>query len=116
VRKQAMVTHTDSDIDRNYVESNGDNKHRPTKEEERCDGSNVEENHKAQYQPIQRQLLCIARERKHRRPPRRYRTLSTRRRQANIVANTLILNRHKGWNAYYHSHLSDDLFAPFHSS
>jgi hypothetical protein len=54
VREQAMVTHADSDIDRDYVKSDGHNKRGPAKEEERCDGSYVEENHKDQYQPIQR--------------------------------------------------------------
>jgi hypothetical protein len=54
-----MVPHADSDIDRDYVKSDGDNKRGPAKEEDGCDGSSVEENHEAQDQPIQRQLLYI---------------------------------------------------------
>src|SRR5580658_1322427 len=99
VGEQTMVTHADPGIDRDYVKRGGNNKRGPTKEEKRCHSSNMEENHEAEYQPIQRQPLCIAREREHRRLPRR----PCGRRQANISAGTHILNRSKGWNSDDHS-------------
>jgi hypothetical protein len=71
VGEQTMVTHADSGIDRNYVKYHGNHKRGPAKKEQRCHSPNMEENHEAEYQPIQRQPLCTAREREHRRLPRR---------------------------------------------
>jgi len=67
----------------------------------------VEENHEAQYQPIHRQPLGIAREREHRRLPRRQRNrmVLIGRRQANFGARALILNRSRGWDADCHDHM-----------
>jgi hypothetical protein len=69
----------------------------------------VEKNHETQYQPIQRQPLRIARKRKHRRfrvlRRRRDRIVLTVRRQADIGADNLILNRNEGWDSDRHGGL-----------
>jgi hypothetical protein len=56
-----MIPHADSYIDCDYMKSDGDNKRGPAKEEDRYDSCKVEDNHEAQYQPIQRLPLYIPR-------------------------------------------------------
>jgi hypothetical protein len=52
VREQAMITHADSGIDGNDMKNDSGNQRGPGKEEERCDGSQMEKEHKAKHQPV----------------------------------------------------------------
>jgi hypothetical protein len=52
VREQAMITHADSDIDGNDMKNDSDNQRGPGKEKERCNGSQMEKEHKSKHQPV----------------------------------------------------------------
>jgi len=60
-----MIAHADSDIDGNHMKNHSDKQRGPGKEEERCDGSDMEKEHKSKDQPVHRRRLCIAREREY---------------------------------------------------
>jgi hypothetical protein len=98
VREQAMITHADSDIDGNDMKNHSDKQRGPGKEEERCDGSQMEKQHKSKDQPVHRRRLCIAREREYPefRGSRHDRQLLIGRQEAGIAMNAVVFNREKG--------------------
>src|SRR6202020_1307405 len=60
VREQAMIGHADANVDREEVHDEEDSQILPGEEEERSDGSDVEEPHGDGGDPVDASLLVLA--------------------------------------------------------
>lgn len=62
MRQQAMVAHSDANVDGNNMQDNQEEKCLPTEEEQRCDCACMKEEHEAEDGPVEVARLCGAAE------------------------------------------------------
>jgi hypothetical protein len=58
MRQQAMVAHSNAEVDGDNMQDNHEEKHMPTEEEQRCDCAYVKEEHEAEDGPVEGSRLC----------------------------------------------------------